>query len=308
MKTKTHLIFTKFDPLLSIYCTYSHGQKYRHPCNSVRKCNTSLRKLFQLQMFWYSCAYCFCLHCNNTKQQRRKVKLDQISHRTQKWTGQNDWHLVKIVRNSCFSSMWCSCNLYLDKPVASNRCSQYSNHTCNQFKWRNGDSTFVLCVTLSMEKRKKCKKLSVDLREKIVEKHGQSQDYKTISRDLNVPVSTVCNIINRFTAHGTVANLPERGLKSKINEKLQRRIVRMVDKEPRLTSKQIQADLQTQGTTVSAPTICRHLNEKGHYGRRPRRTPLLTQKHKKQNWSFPKLMWQKHNPSGRTYCGQMRQK
>ncbi len=69
---------------------------------------------------------------------------------------------------------------------------------------------------------------------------------KSISRDLNVPVSTVHNIIKRFTAHGTVANLPGRGRKSKINEKLQRRIVQMVDKEPRLTSKQIQADLQTQ--------------------------------------------------------------
>ncbi len=90
---------------------------------------------------------------------------------------------------------------------------------------------------------------------KIVEKHGQSQDYKSISRDLNVPVSTVRNIFKRFTAHGTVANLPVRGRKSKINEKLQRRIVRMVDKEPRLTSKQIQADLQTQGTTMSARTI-----------------------------------------------------
>ncbi|KAL0159360.1 hypothetical protein M9458_043085, partial [Cirrhinus mrigala] len=118
-----------------------------------------------------------------------------------------------------------------------------------------------------METRNKCKELSVDLREKTVEKHGQSQDYKSISRDLNVPVSTVRNIIKRFTAHGTVANL-------KINE-------RIVDKELRLTFKQIQADLQTQGTTVSAHTIHRHLNEKGRYGRRPRRTPLLTQKHKK---------------------------
>ncbi len=133
----------------------------QYPCNSVRKCNTSLRKLFQLQMFWYSHAYCFCLHCNNTKKQR-KVKLDKISQRTQKW------HLVKIVRSNCFSSMGWSCNLYLDTPVAS--------HTCNQLKWRKVDSTFVLCVTLSTEKRKKCKELSVDLREQIVEKHGQSPE------------------------------------------------------------------------------------------------------------------------------------
>ncbi len=133
--------------------------------------------------------------------QRREVTLDKISHRTKKWTGQNDWHLVEIVRNDCFPSMWCSCNLCLDTPVASNSRGQYSNHTCNQLKWRNIDSTFVLCVILSMEKRKKCKELSVDLRELFLETRGQSQGYKSISRDLNVLVSTVHNFIKRFTAH-----------------------------------------------------------------------------------------------------------
>ena len=62
----------------------------------------------------------------------------------------------------------------------------------------------------------------------------------------------------------------------------------MVDTKPRLTSKQIQAILQTQGTTVSAHTICRHLNEKECYGRRPRRTPLLTQRHKKATVEYAK--------------------
>ena len=89
-----------------------------------------------------------------------------------------------------------------------------------------------VCTILSMEKRKKSKELSEDLRTKIVEKHGQSQGYKSISRDLDVPVSTVRNVIKTFTAHGTVANLPGRGRKRKLYERLQRRIVRMVDKEP----------------------------------------------------------------------------
>ncbi len=62
----------------------------------------------------------------------------------------------------------------------------------------------------------------------------------------------------------------------------------MVDKEPRLTSKQIRADPQTQDTTVSARTIRRHLNEKGRYGRRPMRTPLLTQRHKQARLEFAK--------------------
>ena len=134
-----------------------------------------------------------------------------------------------------------------------------------------------VCTILSMEKRKKSKELSEDLRTKIVEKHGQSQGYKSISRDIDVPVSTVHNIIKKFTAHGTVANLPGCGRKRKIHERLQQRIVQMVDKEPRSTSKQIQAELQKQGTILSARTIRRYLNEMGCYGRRPRRTPLLTQ-------------------------------
>ncbi|KAI4897774.1 hypothetical protein NFI96_010319 [Prochilodus magdalenae] len=83
-----------------------------------------------------------------------------------------------------------------------------------------------------MEKRKKTKELSEDLRSKIVRKHGQSQGYKSISKDLNVPVSTVRSVIKKFKAHGTVTNLPRCGRKRKIDERFQRKIVRMVNKEP----------------------------------------------------------------------------
>lgn len=124
-------------------------------------------------------------------------------------------------------------------------------------------------------------------------KHGQSQGYKSISKDLNVPVSTVRSVIKKFKAHGTVANLPRCGRKRKIDERFQRKILRMVDKEPRLTSKQVQAALQSEGTTVSTRTICRCLKEKGLYGRIPRKTPLLTQRHKKARLEFAKTYLRK---------------
>ncbi|CAJ0923427.1 unnamed protein product [Ranitomeya imitator] len=117
-----------------------------------------------------------------------------------------------------------------------------------------------------MERRKKTKELSEDLRNQIVRKHEQSQGYKSISKDLNVPVSTVRSVIKKFKAHGTVANLPTCGRKIKIDKRFQRKIVRMLDKEPRLTSKQVQAALQSEGTTVSTRTIRRHLNENALYG------------------------------------------
>ncbi|CAJ0919674.1 unnamed protein product [Ranitomeya imitator] len=116
-----------------------------------------------------------------------------------------------------------------------------------------------------MEKRKKTKELSEDLRNQIVRKHEQSQGYKSISKDLNVPVSTVRSVIKKFKAHGTVANRPRCGRKRKIDKRFKRKIVRMLDKEPRLTSKQVQAALQSEGTTVSTRTIRRRLNEKGLY-------------------------------------------
>ncbi len=91
----------------------------------------------------------------------------------------------------------------------------------------------------------------------------------------------LCTTLSRsLQPHGTVANIPGCGRIRKMYERLQRRIDQRVDKEPRSTSKQIEADLQAQDTTVSARTIHRYLNEKGRYGRRPRRTPLLTQKQK----------------------------
>uniref|UniRef100_A0A8C4RGC3 Transposase n=1 Tax=Erpetoichthys calabaricus TaxID=27687 RepID=A0A8C4RGC3_ERPCA len=144
-----------------------------------------------------------------------------------------------------------------------------------------------------MENRKKSRELSEDLRTKIVEKYQQSQGYKSISRDLHVPLSTVRNIIKKFTTHSTVANLPGRGRKRKIDKRLQRRIVQMVDKQPQSTSKHIQAVLQTQGATVSARTIHQHLNEMKRYGRRARRTPLLTQKHTKARLEFAKMYLRK---------------
>ncbi|KAI4876300.1 hypothetical protein NFI96_018091, partial [Prochilodus magdalenae] len=49
------------------------------------------------------------------------------------------------------------------------------------------------------------------------------------------------SVIKKFKTHGTVANFPRCGRKRKIDERFQRKMVRMVDKEPRLTSKQVQA-------------------------------------------------------------------
>ena len=166
--------------------------------------------------------------------------------------------LIKPWVNYFISSMWSSFKL---------------TQNWSQLECIKVDSAFVLCATPSTEKRKKSRELSEDFRSKIVEEYQQSQGYKSISRDLKVSLSTVQYnqlVYNPWNCGKSPWTWMEE------DERMQRRIVRMVDKQPQSTSTQIQAVLLTQGATASARTTRRHLNEMKRYGRRPRRTTLVS--------------------------------
>lgn len=80
----------------------------------------------------------------------------------------------------------------------------------------------IVCTTLNMDQRKQRRELSEEIRKKIIDKHGKGKGYKTISKQLDVPVTTVANIIKKFKVHGTVANLPgaaARGKSTPIEQK-----------------------------------------------------------------------------------------
>ncbi len=64
-------------------------------------------------------------------------------------------------------------------------------------------------------------------------------------------------------AKHAVKNLPGRRGKRKIDERTLRRLVRMVEKTPRLTSKVLKDNLEQSGVKVSTSTIHRTLNQAG---------------------------------------------
>lgn len=78
-----------------------------------------------------------------------------------------------------------------------------------------------MCTAKRMDKRKKTRELCDVLRNKIIAKHGQSQGYKHISIDLDVPVFITHNVIKKFNAHGTVANLTGCGHERNLDARLQ---------------------------------------------------------------------------------------
>ena len=77
----------------------------------------------------------------------------------------------------------------------------------------------MVCTTLNMDHRKLRTELSQEIKKNIIDKHVKGKGYKTISKQLDIPVTTVAHI---------VANLPGRGRKRKIDDKLKRWIIRMV--------------------------------------------------------------------------------
>ena len=69
--------------------------------------------------------------------------------------------------------------------------------------------------------------------------------------DKIVGTHNAAHIIQKYKDHGTVANLPGRDRKRNIDDKFKGRIIQMVTKEPRTTSKEIRGELQGQGPSVS---------------------------------------------------------
>ncbi len=119
----------------------------------------------------------------------------------------------------------------------------------------------------------KTKELSEDIRIAINSKHKTSKGYKAISKDLSTMLLR--------SLPSTVKNLPGCRGKRKTDERTLRRLVRMMETTPRLTSKDLKDNLEQSGVMVSTSTIRRTLNQAGLHGQRPRKTPLLKKRHTK---------------------------
>lgn len=144
----------------------------------------------------------------------------------------------------------------------------------------------------------KTREWSKKVREEIIALHKQGKRYKAIAKALHVHKDTVGSIVRKFKVEGTVATLPGRGRKRKVSAAATRVLRRQVARNPRLTAKDLQQDLAAAGTEVSVSTVRRILNAEGFHARSPRRTPLLTQRHKKSRLQFalnyinkPKRFW-----------------
>ena len=76
------------------------------------------------------------------------------------------------------------------------------------------------------------KELSEDLRSRTVDLHEVGKGYKSISKSLDVHVSTVRQIVYIWRKFSTAATLPRRGHPVKMTGRAQRRMLNEVKKNP----------------------------------------------------------------------------
>ena len=129
--------------------------------------------------------------------------------------------------------------------------------------------------------------LSRDMRDSIIERHEGGQGYRKISKEMNLALSTVGNIIRKYKKYGDdTANLPRNGRPSKINECTSRWICRNAQINAFITRSEIKTDREGAGINVTKDTISRALYRTGFHSRSPRKVPLLKTKHVKDRLKY----------------------
>ena len=119
------------------------------------------------------------------------------------------------------------------------------------------------------------KEIPEDLRKKVVDAYQSGKGYKAISKALGLHRTTVRAILSKWRKFGTVVNLPRSGRPAKISPRARRKIVQEVTKNPRTTSRDLQASLASAKVSVHDSTIRKTLGKNGIHGRVARK-PLLT--------------------------------
>ena len=133
----------------------------------------------------------------------------------------------------------------------------------------------------------KTKELSRDMCDRIIERHKGGQGYRKISKEMNVALRTVRNVIRKYKKYGhSTANLRRNGRSRRRNECTSRWISRNVQINPFIIRSEMKTDLKGAGINVSKDTINRALYHTGFHSRLPRKVSLLKTKHVKDQLKF----------------------
>lgn len=133
------------------------------------------------------------------------------------------------------------------------------------------------------------KRLSLELRQKVIKFHQKGLGYKKIADKLVIRRTTVQNIVKKFKKFGTVADLGVSGRPRCTTRRIDRQIISKIGKNPRLSASTINKDMNKEHNIhVSNQTIRNRIHQEGFKGRSPRKKPFLTKRHIARRFAWAK--------------------
>lgn len=125
--------------------------------------------------------------------------------------------------------------------------------------------------------------------------HNENLTIREISAAINVPKSTVSDIIKRFETTGKNSSnrVGKCGRKRSLSPRMERRIVRESEKNPQATARDIQQSVGGAATIVHINTVKRTLSRYGRRSYRPVKAPSLSSKQQKVRleWARKHAHW-----------------
>lgn len=123
----------------------------------------------------------------------------------------------------------------------------------------------------------------------ILELHKQKKSCAQIGEILKRSRFTIYSIIKRFKNDTDLKSRPHTGRRRKLTNKEERKIVRKIKKDPKITSTQVAAEvLEETGKEIHPKTVRRTLHRAGYSSRIARKKPLISKVNQKKRIEFAK--------------------
>lgn len=133
----------------------------------------------------------------------------------------------------------------------------------------------------------KNKQISMDTKKIIINLKNDGKSLSEIAEIVKRPRSSVQYVIQQFKKTKTIANKPRSGRPRKIDHRLEKRIVRSVNENPKISACVIAGNLKsTDGLTVDPQTVRNCLKRNGYNGRVSRKKPYVRKANMKKRLEY----------------------
>lgn len=131
------------------------------------------------------------------------------------------------------------------------------------------------------------KRLSFELVQLIYYNHQLGKSVQELSQMFSVTRKTIYNVLNRAENEGRLEPKHGGGRKSKINERVQRIMIRKIDQNPRISVRTLAKELKEEcGIVVSHETVRQVILRHKYSSRSARKKPLTSAENVKKRLSF----------------------